>query len=89
MFRSIFELPTQCSKLKLILVLLLDFHYSDTWADPSNQEIPLAWLTQINNTGPLGDLLYNYTYDTLNDLANSNLLPEIVQIGNEISVSYV
>ncbi|MDB9847033.1 arabinogalactan endo-1,4-beta-galactosidase [Flavobacteriaceae bacterium] len=32
--------------------VLLDFHYSDTWADPSNQEIPLAWLTQINNTGP-------------------------------------
>ena len=65
--------------------VLLDFHYSDTWADPSNQEIPLAWLTQINNTGPLGDLLYNYTYDTLNDLANSNLLPEIVQVGNEIN----
>jgi arabinogalactan endo-1,4-beta-galactosidase len=65
--------------------VLLDFHYSDTWADPSNQEIPLAWLTQINNTGPLGDLLYNYTYDTLNDLANSNLLPDIVQVGNEIN----
>ena len=65
--------------------VLLDFHYSDTWADPSNQEIPSAWLSQINNTGPLGDLLYNYTYDTLNDLANSNLLPEIVQIGNEIN----
>ncbi|MDA9622922.1 arabinogalactan endo-1,4-beta-galactosidase [Flavobacteriaceae bacterium] len=65
--------------------VLLDFHYSDTWADPSNQEIPSAWLTQINNTGPLGDLLYNYTYDTLNDLANSNLLPDIVQIGNEIN----
>ena len=65
--------------------VLLDFHYSDTWADPSNQEIPSAWLTQINNTGPLGDLLYNYTYDTLNDLANSNLLPDIVQVGNEIN----
>ena len=65
--------------------VLLDFHYSDTWADPSNQEIPSAWLTQINNIGPLGDLLYNYTYNTLNDLANSNLLPDIVQIGNEIN----
>ena len=65
--------------------VLLDFHYSDTWADPSNQEIPSAWLTQINNIGPLGDLLYNYTYNTLNDLANTNLLPDIVQIGNEIN----
>ena len=65
--------------------VLLDFHYSDTWADPSNQEIPSAWLSQINNTEVLEDLLYNYTYDTLNDLANSNLLPEIVQVGNEIN----
>ena len=54
--------------------VLLDFHYSDSWADPSNQEIPLAWLNQINNTELLGDLVYNYTFDTLNELYNSNLL---------------
>ena len=65
--------------------VLLDFHYSDSWADPSNQEIPAAWLNQINNTELLGDLVYNYTFDTLNELYNSNLLPEIVQIGNEIN----
>ena len=65
--------------------VLLDFHYSDTWADPLKQEIPLAWLTHINNTDLLGDLLYSYTFDTLNDLSNSNLLPDIVQIGNEIN----
>ena len=65
--------------------VLLDFHYSDSWADPSNQEIPAAWLNQINNTELLGDLVYNYTFDTLNELYNLNLLPEIVQIGNEIN----
>ena len=65
--------------------VLLDFHYSDSWADSSNQEIPAAWLNQINNTELLGDLVYNYTFDTLNELYNSNLLPEIVQIGNEIN----
>ena len=65
--------------------VLLDFHYSDSWADPSNQEIPAAWLNQINNTELLGDLVYNYTFDTLNELYNINLLPEIVQIGNEIN----
>ena len=65
--------------------VLLDFHYSDSWADPSNQEIPAAWLNQINNTELLGDLVYNYTFDTLNELYNSNLFPEIVQIGNEIN----
>jgi len=65
--------------------VLLDFHYSDTWADPSKQEIPSDWLNYINDTETLGDLLYNYTFDTLNNLANSNLLPDIVQIGNEIN----
>lgn len=65
--------------------VLLDFHYSDTWADPSKQEIPAAWLSEINNTNTLGDLLYNYTYETLNSLNDHNLLPDIVQIGNEIN----
>ena len=65
--------------------VLLDFHYSDSWADPSQQEIPAAWLSEINNTTNLGTLLYNYTYDTLNSLSNMNLLPDIVQIGNEIN----
>lgn len=65
--------------------VLLDFHYSDTWADPSKQEIPAAWLSEINNTSALGELLYNYTYQTLNNLNTLNLLPDIVQIGNEIN----
>lgn len=64
---------------------LLDFHFSDTWADPYKQEIPSAWLSSINNTEELGSLLYNYTYQTLNNLHNENLLPDIVQIGNEIN----
>ena len=65
--------------------VLLDFHYSDTWADPQNQEIPAAWASQLNNTEALGELLYNYTYSTLENLSNSNLLPDIVQVGNEIN----
>lgn len=65
--------------------VLLDFHYSDHWADPSKQEIPSAWLDQINNTEALGNLLYDYTFETLSSLSNSNLLPDIVQVGNEIN----
>lgn len=65
--------------------VLLDFHYSDTWADPGTQEIPAAWAPQINNTVALGDLLYNYTYETLSNLALENLLPDLVQVGNEIN----
>lgn len=65
--------------------VLLDFHYSDDWADPSKQEIPAAWLKQINNNIALGDSLYNYTYKTLKKLSATNLLPDIVQVGNEIN----
>lgn len=74
----------QRSKAKGMEVLL-DFHYSDTWADPSTQEIPAAWVSEIDNTEALGNLLYDYTYDTLEALSNDNLLPEIVQVGNEIN----
>lgn len=70
---------------KLGMKVLLDFHYSDTWADPHKQEIPAAWADQINNTEELGQLLYDYTYNTLNDLSDENLLPDIVQVGNEIN----
>ncbi len=65
--------------------VLLDFHYSDTWADPNKQEIPVAWEAQLNNTVALGQLLYNYTYTTINELANEGLLPDMVQVGNEIN----
>ena len=65
------------------MFVLLDFHYSDTWADPDKQFIPAAWESQRNNKENLGDLLYNYTYKTLADLAVLDLLPNIVQVGNE------
>lgn len=65
------------------MFVLLDFHYSDIWADPASQIIPVAWKDQVNNKEILGDLLYDYTHKILNDLAALNLLPEIVQVGNE------
>ena len=65
--------------------VLLDFHYSDTWADPSRQEIPSAWESSLNNDSILGDSLYNYTYATLSKLNDLGLVPEIVQVGNEIN----
>ena len=67
------------------MYVLLDFHYSDNWADPQKQEIPAAWLSELNNTEALGELLYNYTYQTLNNLSIENLLPDMVQVGNEIN----
>ena len=65
--------------------VLLDFHYSDTWADPGKQQIPAAWLTNLNNTSELSEQLYQYTYNTLETLHKENLSPDIVQVGNEIN----
>lgn len=62
--------------------VLLDIHYSDTWADPGKQYLPKAW-AKITDVKILGDSVYNYTYATLMKLKKANLLPEMVQVGNE------
>lgn len=67
----------------LDMKVLLDFHYSDDWADPGKQKIPAAWLPVANNNAILGDSLYHYTFDVLKKLNDSGLLPEYVQVGNE------
>ncbi len=63
--------------------LLLDFHYSDFWAHPGQQYIPKAWqdLTQTETE----QALYQFTYDTLNNLRLDGVFPDMVQIGNEIN----
>ncbi|MFT6356620.1 MAG: arabinogalactan endo-1,4-beta-galactosidase [Saprospiraceae bacterium] len=63
--------------------VLLDFHLSDNWADPNKQLVPEAWLPVVDDTEILKDSLYNYMLATLMDLNAVNLLPEMIQIGNE------
>ncbi len=63
--------------------VLLDFHLSDNWADPSKQLVPSAWLSVVEEVDLLGDSLYQYIYKTLTHLYQNDLLPEMVQIGNE------
>lgn len=64
------------------MVTLLDFHYSDNWADPGRQEIPAAW-EYIEDTDELAAAVYQYTYDVLSDLHDEGLTPAFVQVGNE------
>lgn len=71
---------------KAKMKVLLDFHYSDDWADPNKQIIPKAWLQVADNINILGDSIYNYTYKTLENLHRKNLLPEMVQVGNETNI---
>ena len=61
---------------------MLDFHYSDFWADPGQQRKPKAW--EGLDHEQLQDAVFQYTKDTLLGLQEEGLLPDIVQIGNEI-----
>ena len=61
--------------------ILIDFHCSDTWADPSHQATPAAW---ANDSLPqLLVNLYNYVYGVMDTLKIAGVVPKWVQIGNE------
>ncbi|MDI6101044.1 glycosyl hydrolase 53 family protein [Actinoplanes sp. NEAU-A12] len=64
--------------------LLIDFHYSDTWADPGKQFIPKAW--EGHSLAQLEKDVYDYTYDVCASLKKQGTTPDSVQIGNEINV---
>jgi arabinogalactan endo-1,4-beta-galactosidase len=61
----------------------LDFHFSDTWAGTSKQEIPSEWTSPTLSL--LKDSIYTYTLRTLQKLGAAGLMPEFVQAGNEIN----
>lgn len=63
--------------------VLLDFHLSDFWADPSRQWVPESWVAVVDDLSVLQDSLYLYIYTTLEELQQEDLMPEIIQIGNE------
>ncbi|MDR3284117.1 MAG: glycosyl hydrolase 53 family protein [Treponema sp.] len=61
---------------------LLNFHYSDNWADPGRQQIPDAW--KEYTVDQLVQAVYDYTLDTILELKAAGAEPDMVQIGNEI-----
>ncbi len=63
--------------------LLLDFHYSDDWADPGHQITPLAW--QKLNHPQLTDAVFAYTRDSIAKFREAGVLPDMVQVGNEVT----
>ena len=66
---------------------MLDFHYSDWWADPAQQNKPAAW--KDLSFAELEQAVYDYTRDTLLSLKEQGLLPSVVQIGNEIRSGFL
>jgi arabinogalactan endo-1,4-beta-galactosidase len=61
--------------------IVIDFHYSDTWADPGHQNKPAAWAAQ--DIAGLQTSVYNHTLIVLNTLKYYNIIPDWVQVGNE------
>ena len=62
--------------------VMIDFHYSDTWADPGKQAKPAAWAT--HSFPQLLTDVYDHTFSTMTALRAAGVTPEWVQVGNEI-----
>lgn len=63
--------------------VLLDLHYSDTWADPGKQFTPVAW-SELSHRKLVREV-YRYTRQTIAAFAEQGLSPDMVQIGNEVT----
>lgn len=73
-----------CKRIKDTgLDLMLDFHYSDTWADPAKQWTPKAWENLTDEQ--LYEKIYEYTKASLQHLVDEGATPDFIQTGNEIS----
>ncbi len=62
---------------------LLDYHYADDWADPGKQPTPKAWLGKSH--AELVKAVFEYTRDTIAEFRDAGVLPDMVQVGNEIT----
>lgn len=67
--------------------LMIDFHYSDVWADPGKQNIPAAWVGLSLNETKVA--IADHTKDVLNALKDKGITPEWVQVGNETSNGFL
>ena len=66
---------------KLGMKLLIDFHYSDWWADPGKQNKPAAWMGK--DIEGLKQVVWSHTTEVLQELKKNGIVPEWVQVGNE------
>lgn len=63
--------------------LLMDFHYSDFWADPGKQMIPKAWAGY--GVDAMARAVYDYTKACLEAAREADVAPDMIQVGNEIT----
>lgn len=84
-----------CTNIKIARIakllgfkFVLDFHYSDFWADPGKQSIPKEW-AKLKTVSDIEKVIYNYTYDMLVEYDKAGCVPEYVQVGNEITFGMI
>ena len=65
--------------------VLLDFHYSDFWAEPAVQLIPKAWKKDVNNTEKMCSDVYDFTKESIQKFKDGGANIGMVQVGNEIT----
>ena len=70
---------------KYNMKLLVDFHYSDFWADPQNQVIPKAWKKDANDPEKMAQHVYDYTKEVIEKFQETGIEIGMVQVGNEIT----
>lgn len=76
------EVVDMCKRAKAKgMGVMIDFHYSDTWADPGSQTIPSAWTD--HSVEALAQKVYDHTYDVLSAIKAAGVVPKWVQVGNE------
>jgi arabinogalactan endo-1,4-beta-galactosidase len=63
--------------------IMIDFHYSDSWADPAKQNKPAAWAS--HSFSQLLTDVYDHTFSVIDTLKSIGAKPDWVQVGNEIS----
>ncbi len=68
---------------KVGLGVIIDFHYSDFWADPGKQTAPKAWANY--STDQIATEIYNFTYESLTKIKATGVTITMVQVGNEIN----
>jgi arabinogalactan endo-1,4-beta-galactosidase len=68
-------------------LLLLDFHYSDKWADPGHQIVPAGWKELSHRQ--LAQRVHDYTRDTLAAFQREGCLPDMVEVGNEVTNGFM
>ena len=76
------EVVNMCKRAKIKgMGVMIDFHYSDTWADPGSQTIPSAWTD--HSVEALAQHVYDHTYEVLSAIKEAGVVPKWVQVGNE------